>query len=139
MKNIKLAIFLIWGLSNISCNFSSTNISQGTVKPNIVKAIIVDHVPNTHNAGRLIVTNNEDLEAIGNEIKLVKEIQDTIELKNNFGFYELTVYYVDGKESHIDIIYTVYNGVIINSEDTHKCYKNDRFEGLVIKLLSNSR
>ena len=74
MKNIKLAIFLIWGLSNISCNFSSTNISQGTVKPNIVKAIIVDHVPNTHNAGRLIVTNNEDLEAIGNEIKLVKEI-----------------------------------------------------------------
>jgi hypothetical protein len=52
-------------------------------------------------------------------------------LRANFGFYELDINYSNHEKHEIDVVYTMYNGVVISDMDRKK-YKNDGLENLIL-------
>ena len=59
--------------------------------------------------------------------------QGDVGLNTNYGFFEMEFYEGNDRYAFI-IIYTIYDGVVIQSMQNGDCFKNDRLEILVYKL-----
>jgi hypothetical protein len=59
--------------------------------------------------------------------------QSDVRLNTNYGFFEIELYEED-KEYSYDILYTIYDGVVIVSMQNGDCFKNDHLEILIHKF-----
>jgi len=125
-------IFLV-----VSC---STNYQQIIKGAEVKKIQIEGSTIGQKVSDKISVTDRIQIDLIVGEINRMNLLDSTVDVKDNFGEYDLKIELKDGSIKNFLIIYTTYNGVIIlgsNSWGTfmNKYYKNDRLELLVLRLL----
>ena len=138
MKNIYLKFTLytlVLSLFCLGCDSSNHN-GLDAPPPKVLKMEIIDRTDFTHNKHDVIITNPENIGSIEEQLNLMEQVYDK-NVKSSRGFYELLIFYNKGKKEDFGIIYTVYDGVVIDNYNTNLTYKNNELEQLMIKFLSN--
>ena len=135
MKRYFIYLFIVFSL--FSCNGQSNeNIKIDASKVKEITIINkVDCSYRNYKKGTIIVNEKEKIETIINSFSYLQPISDrgSINLKAGNGFFDLI--FKEGETEHYyTIFYTVYDGVIIWSNDGGKLFKNDRLEIAVYKL-----
>jgi len=95
----------------------------------IVELDIYNKTRASFNSQELKITDKEKIGKICHEIKNLQKA-DGVSVKANFGYYQLELRTIKNELYSLDVIYTTYNGVIIQmNNDT---YKNDSLESLIL-------
>ncbi|MCP1995515.1 hypothetical protein [Flavobacterium sp. HSC-61S13] len=84
--------------------------------------------------GNIVIKDTKQIEEIINTFSYMEPILDrgAVNLKVSYGFFD--VIFSEGQKHHFYTInYTVYDGVIIWSNDGGRLYKNDRLEVAVYR------
>ncbi len=102
----------------------------------IVKIQIINRTPNHYIKSDTVITIHDDLAEFSHQFKMMKEAFNT-NIQSNFGFYELKVFYKNGDKDTIDVIYTVFDGLVIADENTARRYKNNDMDNLMLYYLRN--
>jgi len=132
MKIILSLIILFGGIVSLNCNLSGNNSTSQS--DTIVKIKIINRTSNNYVKSDTVLTNQGDLAEITGQFKLMKEVFNT-NTKYHFGFYEVKVFHKNGNVDNIDIIYTVFDGVVIANENTGKYYKNNQLDSTMLYYL----
>ena len=128
----KIAIFL--SIFSIGCDTNQKAFDQQSNE--IEKIKIINKTLNTFNKKETIIKDSINVNLIKDQLNLMKKISNA-NVKASTGFYELQLYYKDGKQEDFGIIYTTYDGVVIYDYNSNLEYKNDRLEQLMVNFLSN--
>ena len=114
---------------------------QGYIKSEDVNKIQIENkTQNRLIPDKITVSDLFSIKRIVLGINSMQPIKDSsIKLRNQFGDYEMKVELKDNSIKRFDIIYTVYNGVIIaecNSlwQPYDNLYKNDKLEWVILAL-----
>ena len=135
----KLAILFL-SLMCINCK-SNSNSKIGILKVNKIQ--IVDKTNLSPNFGTVVITDSNIIQSIINETNKLTPYNDTNYLmgkkqpavKNSFGFFEVH-FYSNNKETEVfQIVYTVYDGIII-TKNNNELYKNDALELYIKNIVS---
>jgi hypothetical protein len=124
-----IVIFFILG-----CNPYQKYINSEDVN----KIIIENKTQNHLISDKISLSDFISIKRIVTEINKMQPVNDSsIQLRNQFGDYDMTVELNDNSVKRYNIIYTVYNGVIITEHNKFgqpfgKLYKNDKLESLIL-------
>lgn len=125
MKNIVLLILLI-----TSCK---AEVKGGLMKENEYKTIeIKNHLycKTYYEKDLLIIEDENKINKLIELLNKSEEISHPQALNMGYGFLDIHFHPKNNKEKNIkfSIIFTLYNGVIVESLENGKIYKNDLFE-----------
>jgi|SRR6516164_4488615 hypothetical protein len=85
------------------------------------------------------ITDFASISKIADEINNLIQIKE-VNVKDNFGYYEMRVRMKNNTKVYYNIIYTRYNGVVIDGTNIlgvmTKYYKNDNLELFILKLFN---
>jgi hypothetical protein len=93
-------------------------------------ALVYNKTQNKYIADSVTINEPSKMDLICKELNNLKEVHNA-SINANFGFYELIATLDDGSKYNVNIIYTVYDGVIIRDEGG-KYYKNDNLESGIL-------
>src|ERR1700676_3205948 len=79
----------------------------------IKKIVIYNKTGKDFNSNKLEIIDKDKIRKICSEIKKLEEVSH-ISTKANFGFYETELISTKNRTYSLDVVYTVYNGVIID-------------------------
>ena len=128
MRKILICLVLLFQL--FSCSESiKDNLEAPGFSNKTGKIIIYDKTEKKSNPGKLEITDKNKIKKICYETSRLEEIRN-ISVKANFGYYQMEFVATNNETYNADVIYTVYNGVII--EINNKTYKNDALESLIL-------
>jgi hypothetical protein len=112
--------------------------SKDSVKSeDIVGIKIFNDTYNRNIPVKIELNDRPTIEQVIREINNIQPIKDTPNLKANLGNYDMQLNYKDGSKIHFFIVYTTYDGVIIQGSDgivMNKYYKNNKLEMLILSL-----
>jgi hypothetical protein len=132
MKISHILIIIFGAITFLACNFSG---NKANAQPDtIVKIKIINGTPNHYIKSDTSITNPDDIAQFSQQFKRMKEVFDT-NIQYNHGSYEIEVFYKNGNKNTIDVIYTVFDGVVIADENTSKRYKNNEMDNLMLFYL----
>lgn len=120
--------------------FGCATKGQQLVDSNSVKEIVIRNgTNNRYIPDKILVSENWKIKWIVTEINKMKLLDSSVDIKNSFGVYDLKIKFNNGSTRLFIIIYTKYDGVIIegyNKAGTamDQFYKNDRLEMAVLRL-----
>ena len=133
---MKKIIYLLTVFSLLSCKGQTTDVLK--IDASKVSEInIINKVDCSFNKlvkQETTITDRDKIEKIIDAFSYMQPIQDrgSINMKVSHGFFEMS--FDEGTKHHyFTIHYTVYNGVIVWSNDWGKMFKNDRLEIVVYK------
>lgn len=118
---------------------SCMSTSQDRIKIEDVKRIeILNKTMNRFIASKMSFTDRSQIDRVVGEINKMQSIDSGMDSKDSFGYYDLKIELRDGSVRTFFIIYTIYNGVIIQGTDKwgvmNQNFKNDELEMLVLWL-----
>jgi hypothetical protein len=131
MKHIMIVILLA----------SCINIDmQQIISSKDVKRIEIRNGTNNHNiVNKISVTDRSQIDWILKEVNRMTLLGSDVDIKNNFGVYEMRIEMNDNSEKKFFVIYTTYNGVVIQGSNKSgtvmdQFYKNDDLERAILRL-----
>jgi hypothetical protein len=101
---------------------------------NIVKIKIINHTTNFKIKSNAVVTKTRDLAEFNRQLKSMQAVSG-MNLKHSFGYYDLEVFYKNGREKAFSVINTIFNGVVVTNDKTNKTYKDKAMENLLLRYL----
>ena len=128
------AIYYLLSFIFISCN-NEVRIAPEKRNNQISKLIIYNKSTNKYIADTSIIEN----------LKIISEFDQLLNrrvkgsnfnVKNSFGYYQIKICSSDTNCQNLDLIYTVYDGVVIRYEGTY--FKQDELERFIIKYAKKS-
>ena len=127
-------LFILCIIQSCSASVREKVANPGGTKD--IKSIkVLNKTQNKFIPGSINITDTAAILKIVEQVKKMKEFKiDNV--KANFGFYELDFTYENQKNYEIDVIYTIYEGVVIRDLDG-KTYKNDGLETLILYYFQN--
>ncbi len=83
---------------------------------------------------KVIITERNQINNIIETFSYAKLIkQKDVGLNRNNGFFEIEFY--EGEEEHsYDVVYTIYDGIVVVNSNNGDCFKNDLLEVKIYKL-----
>lgn len=140
MKNTHLSIrfiasiaLLVVVLSLISCfnnNVKTKELSFCSQSPSIEKLHISNKTYNKKIVANITITDASQIALFCDQINKLKKVDGKVNVKTSLGFFEVNSNEDKSIANSIEIIYTRYDGVIIDYRGQE--YKNDRLESLVL-------
>ena len=133
MKKIIVTCFLI-ALLLCDCNHKVADYTMNG--SDISRIELINRTPNKLIPDRIILTDPLSISGVVTEINHLEPI-DEPNVKANVGLYEMEVVFKDKSWKRYDVIYTRYDGVVVNGSGgflMNKYYKNDRLEMLILSL-----
>lgn len=96
----------------------------------VAKLTIYNKTPNKYLSDTTVIVDEKVIEEF---ISLYdsKHSSGMYNVKNNFGYFQVDAILKDRKPFSIDIVYTVYDGVVIVKDNNF--FKQDKFIGFIIK------
>jgi hypothetical protein len=95
----------------------------------IKKVVIYDKTNRKVNLNKIEMVDKDKIRKICDEIRGLEEVSN-ISTKAHFGYYQVELTTVKDETFSLDVVYTIYNGVVI--EMNNKTYKNDDLESLIL-------
>jgi hypothetical protein len=137
MKKLLIAVnllLLITCLSCVGCEAGNKK-SQNKNKARIVKIEITDRTAlhycmNGKTVREKTITDPGEIKAFQVALDSMKEVQN-MNIKYNFGDYDIILYFDDGTRQQAVLIYTIYYGVVFLNYTTNKYFKNNDVEVLI--------
>jgi hypothetical protein len=117
--------------------------SQDIIHSELVKKIeIRNGTNNRYISDHITVTKRVQIDELVTEVNRMKPLDSDVGVKSNFGDYDMRIEMQDGSEKVFFIVYTAYDGVIIqgyNKSETamNQFYKNDRLEMAILSLFDH--
>jgi len=144
MKKLFIALnvlLLVTFLTYIGCD-TGNNKSQNNAPPRILRIKLIDRTEEHYYMnGRTIVdtviTDPGQITAFQVELDSMKEVQN-MNIRYNLGFYEIILYYGNGRHENTSLIYTIYDGIVFYNENTTKSFKNNHMEEFVRAYFKNN-
>jgi hypothetical protein len=128
MRKYYVCIFIL--MSACHYHYGAGKISISDIR----KIEIKNGTNNKYIADKIIVDDLFSRTQIISQINNLREVNEQ-NVKNNFGEYNVRLYYYDNTFKDFVVIYTVYDGVVIRSGDDYsKYYKNDQLEERILFL-----
>lgn len=133
LRNIIFSLLII----SISCNSPDVKSGASEIsKIELQDRTFVDYYVNKKFTREVVVTDLSKIEDIKTQIDLMKKVPEG-GTRRSFGYYGIILYLKNGDRKIYDIVYTVYDGVIINEEGTENKYKNNELEHLIDAYFTN--
>jgi hypothetical protein len=113
---------------------------QQIISSKDVKRIEIRNGTNNHNiVNKISVTDRSQIDWILKEVNRMTLLGSDVDIKNNFGVYEMRIEMNDNSEKKFFVIYTTYNGVVIQGSNKSgtvmdQFYKNDDLERAILRL-----
>jgi hypothetical protein len=106
---------------------------------NVSRIEIRNGTNNHYISNKISVTDRSQIDWIIREVNKMTLLDSEAGVKSNFGVYEMTIKMDDSTEKKFFVIYTTYNGVVIqgyNKSGTamDQFYKNDNLERVILRL-----
>jgi hypothetical protein len=135
MKNLliilKISLLLSAGASTMSCNTTPQNKTALKIsKIKITDRTLVNYYRNGRKNKDTVITDSNKVEEFQTQLNSMKAIE-TVEVKSNFGFFEINIFFSNNTKRDLGLIYTKYDGIIIYDYNTNKEYKNNDLEALI--------
>jgi hypothetical protein len=83
-----------------------------------------------------VITDPREIADFQVELDSMKEVQN-MNIRYSEGFYEIILFYNNGRQEDIGLIYTIYDGIVIYNDNTNRAYKNNNMEGFVRKFFTS--
>lgn len=133
MKKL-ICIFIITIFN--SCN-SQNEVDKSIVNFKKVNEITminkVDCIYRNYSKETIVIKNEDEIKKVLTTFEFMSPVEKVnSDTKNNNGFLEV-IFFEGEKEFYFNIVYTLYNGVVIIDLKTGNRYKNDKFEIAVYK------
>jgi hypothetical protein len=113
---------------------------QGIISSKDVNRIEIWNGTNNRNiANKITITSRLQIEWLIREVNRMTLLDSEVGIKSNFGVYEMKIEMDNNTEIKLFVIYTTYNGVVIqgyNKSGTamDQYYKNDDLESAILHL-----
>jgi hypothetical protein len=131
MKVIKFFISVILVIPILlSCGASVKEEISSAKCPDMKSIVVYNKTQNKYIADSILINEPNKIKELCNELKSLKEVSN-VSVQANFGFYELIATLANGSKYNLNIIYTVYDGVVARDE-SGKSYKNNNLESTVL-------
>ncbi len=121
-------------------NYSCQPQQESKEKEGVEKIVIFDKSARLPDFDSIVVQDSLEIVAIIHEIQKIRPYADSLPLmqqrtilKNSFGGFDIVVHYKHGTSSKYNIVYTVYDGIVIDKD--LKLYKNDHLEMKLLKYI----
>jgi hypothetical protein len=124
-KSLRGVIFL--AIFSINCEGNS-NLSQQAQPIDSIK--IVNRTPIRYNKNDTTIKDANNINRITDQLHRMTKTSNA-NLKASRGYYELILFYKNGKKEDLGIIYTIYNGIIITNDNDNTEFKNDALEQMM--------
>ena len=127
-KNIIISLFfcqLLFGCSDSIKDRLTIPGSENQIK----KIVIYDKTNRSVNLNKIEIVETKKIRKICDEIRRLEEV-GSISTKANFGYYQVECITIKHETFNLDVVYTVYKGVVIDMNN--KTYKNDALESLIL-------
>lgn len=128
---ILFAIFLFRIFINRSDGQSSISLTQ---RNQLTRIEIINKTINQNILNKKTITNKEQLNCFVEQYNLLKEV-DNVNVKTGFGYFDVFLYFEDGRNLNIHISQTLYYGIVIHNPKTNRYFKNNSMEDLMITFL----
>src|SRR5579862_2152650 len=119
-----------------SCMNKNQNASNSM---NIVNVEVVNYSKNDNIIDKYKITDNAEISKIEVELNRLKQMSDTPNLRASLGYIDLILNYKNNSHKQYEIIYTIYDGVIIQGSSNgylmDRSFKNNKLEMLVVHLV----
>lgn len=123
-----------------SCMNKNQNASNSM---NIVNVEVVNYSKNDNIIDKYKITDNAEISKIEVELNRLKQMSDTPNLRASLGYIDLILNYKNNSHKQYEIIYTIYDGVIIQGSSNgylmDRSFKNNKLEMLVVHLVPAKR
>ncbi|HLY71359.1 MAG TPA: hypothetical protein VKR53_16610 [Puia sp.] len=110
---------------------------------NIVNVEVVNYSKNDNIIDKYKITDNAEISKIEVELNRLKQMSDTPNLRASLGYIDLILNYKNNSHKQYEIIYTIYDGVIIQGSSNgylmDRSFKNNKLEMLVVHLVPAKR
>jgi len=134
MKNTAIKCLLILCLINTGCDFTNLGGTVKEKKTDIVAIKIVNHTENKYIKRDTVLTEQKDIASINEQLNKLTPFKN-VNGKKEMGYFGLTLVFVDKNELKYDVVYTVYDGVIVYNENSNQTYKDDKLEEIALDFL----
>lgn len=133
-RNIKHLIFFALLSGCISLDMHEIINSK-----NVNRIEIRNGTTNHYIADKISVTNRSQIDWLISEVNRMTLLDSSVDVRNNFGEYDMNIEMSNNKEMQFIVIYTTYDGVVIqgyNKSGTamDAYYKNDQLERAILHL-----
>jgi hypothetical protein len=114
--------------------------SQKLINSDDVKTIEIKNGTNNRNIpNKIILTDRMQIDWLVREINSMEPLSSDVGVKANFGDYDMRIKTQDGSERVFFVIYTTYNGIVIQGYNKlgtamDQFYKNDKLEMVILKI-----
>src|SRR5580704_12355923 len=125
--------YFLSSLFLISC--SGRQIQDNINSKDIIRIEIINETNNRNIPDKIELIESPAIKSVVNEINNIHAAGNNPILKANFGYYSMQLQFKNKSYKRFDIIYTTYDGVIIQGSDgifMNKSFKNDNLELLIL-------
>ena len=144
MKKLFTAFNIIFMLASLTCISCETGSNKQGEKapPTISKIKIIDRTSlhyymNGRTISEKIITDPGEIKRFQVELDSMKGVEN-MNIRHSLGFYELILFYNNGKQEDTGLIYTIFDGIVFYNYNTNKAFKNNNMEGLVESYFKNN-
>ena len=132
MKKLELnLIYIVIFWLSCSCGSSPIDIKQRTLlKISITDKTLLHYYMNNAKIKDTTISDANTLAECKLHLDGMKEVNG-ISQKKNVGYYELKLYYSDKSIQTLDLLYTVYDGVVICDNLNNREYRNESMEQFI--------